>query len=101
LDSALQNRFSCSPKFARLLIEQPTSVERRPTTIETDALRLTRRQIRVLELIETGKSNKEIARSLNIETNTVKNHVHEILRRMSVHTRCEAAAKFRRITAHR
>lgn len=57
---------------------------------------LTSRQIRVLELIERGKTNKEIARQLNIETNTVKNHVQQILRRLSASSRIQAVAIYRR-----
>lgn len=57
---------------------------------------LTKRQIRILALIESGHSNKEISNKLNIETCTVKNHVHNILQRLEANSRCEAAAIFRR-----
>ena len=57
---------------------------------------LTKRQIRILSLIESGHSNKEISNKLNIETCTVKNHVHNILQRLEANSRCEAAAIFRR-----
>jgi DNA-binding NarL/FixJ family response regulator len=56
---------------------------------------LTRRQTIVMELIATGLSNKEIARQLNIELSTVKNHVHQILERLKVKSRLEACARFR------
>ena len=57
---------------------------------------LTSRQIKVVELIANGHSNKEIARKLNIQLSTVKNHVHQILDRMHVRNRCEAAAVYRK-----
>ncbi len=57
---------------------------------------LTHRQSCVLQLLESGKSNKEIAKTLGIEVTTVKNHVHTILDKLQVHSRCEAAALFRR-----
>ena len=57
---------------------------------------LTRRQSRVLELVELGQSNKQIALSLGIGLATVKNHVHSILQKLGVETRGEAAAVFRR-----
>ncbi|MFT5082086.1 MAG: two-component system nitrate/nitrite response regulator NarL [Lentisphaeria bacterium] len=60
---------------------------------------LTPQQTMVLNLIESGYTNKDIARKLNIETATVKNHVHQILQRMQVNTRGEAAAVLRRQTA--
>ena len=57
---------------------------------------LTSRQSSVLELMEMGQSNKQIARSLGIQLATVKNHVHEILDKLRVSSRCEAAAVMRR-----
>lgn len=56
---------------------------------------LTERQINVMELIENGFSNKEIARKLDIQLSTVKNHVHQILERLNVKSRCEAVAHYR------
>jgi len=56
---------------------------------------LTRRQSIVMQLIASGLSNKEIARKLNIELSTVKNHVHQILERLQVKSRLEASAQFR------
>ncbi len=57
---------------------------------------LTSRQSSVLQLLELGQTNKEIARTLGIEVATVKNHVHDILERLQVSNRCEAAALMRR-----
>lgn len=52
---------------------------------------LTRRQGEILEMIELGLSNKEIARNLHIGLGTVKNHVHNILERLNVRCRNQAA----------
>jgi two-component system nitrate/nitrite response regulator NarL len=52
---------------------------------------LTSRELEVVELIEQGLSNKEIATQLSIEVTTVKNHVHSILEKLKVHRRGEAA----------
>jgi two-component system, NarL family, nitrate/nitrite response regulator NarL len=49
-----------------------------------------------MRLIDQGLSNKEIGRRLSIETATVKNHVHNILEKLHVHRRGEAAAYARR-----
>jgi two-component system nitrate/nitrite response regulator NarL len=54
---------------------------------------LTPREAEILELIDQGLSNKEIARRLQIELPTVKNHVHHILEKLQVHRRGEAAAR--------
>ena len=56
---------------------------------------LTSKQLTIVKLVEQGMSNKEIARTLNIEVCTVKNHVHRILERLQVKNRCEAASWFR------
>ena len=52
---------------------------------------LTDRQVEVLRLLVEGKSNKEIARTLEITTPTVKLHVNQILRRLGARNRTEAA----------
>jgi DNA-binding NarL/FixJ family response regulator len=57
---------------------------------------LTRRQLQILRLIDQGLSNKEIAQRLSLGTSTVKNHVHDILDRLHVARRVEAAAHIRR-----
>jgi two-component system, NarL family, nitrate/nitrite response regulator NarL len=58
-------------------------------------LGLTARQRQILRLIEAGLSNKQIAQRLSLGTSTVKNHVHELLGRMGVGRRAEAAARIR------
>ena len=58
---------------------------------------LTSRQTRIVQLIENGMSNKAIARELGIQLATVKNHVHQILDRLNVKNRGEAAAVYRRM----
>ena len=62
------------------------------------ATRLTPREAQILDLIEEGLSNKEIGVRLCIEVATVKNHVHNILEKLNVRRRAEAAAHLRRAT---
>ncbi len=57
--------------------------------------RLTPREREVIALIDRGLSNKQIARALQIELPTVKNHVHAILEKLHVERRGEAAAAVR------
>ena len=63
--------------------------------------RLTSREREIVRLIDQGLSNKEIARDLGIEVATVKNHVHNILEKLQVHRRGEAAARVRGIGSRR
>lgn len=51
---------------------------------------LSDREIEVLERIAAGGSNKEIADSLGISTQTVKNHISSILRKLSLNDRTQA-----------
>jgi DNA-binding NarL/FixJ family response regulator len=49
------------------------------------------REMEILTLITRGVSNKEIARSLDISRQTVKNHMSSVLRKLSVEDRTQAA----------
>ncbi|GAB4210622.1 MAG: response regulator transcription factor [Roseiflexaceae bacterium] len=51
---------------------------------------LSDREIEVLERIASGGSNKEIADALGISTQTVKNHISSILRKLSLNDRTQA-----------
>jgi DNA-binding NarL/FixJ family response regulator len=52
---------------------------------------LSAREVQVLELIVRGLANKQIAYTLNIAEHTVKNHVKNILSKLGVHDRTQAA----------
>ena len=56
---------------------------------------LTAREAEVIALVDEGLSNKDIARRLQIEVPTVKNHVHNILEKVGATRRSEAAARVR------
>lgn len=55
---------------------------------------LTSREEEVLDLISEGCTNQEIADRLIIQCGTVKNHVHNILKKLEVNNRHEAATLF-------
>ncbi len=55
------------------------------------AIRMTSREKEVISLITDGMSNKEIATNLNIATFTVKSHVHNIMEKLSLHSRLQIA----------
>lgn len=54
---------------------------------------LTTREVEILNWVEQGKSNNEIAQILSISHLTVKNHVQKILRKLDVQNRAQAVAK--------
>ncbi len=54
-------------------------------------VRLTRRETQVLRHVALGLSNKEIGRSLGISIETVKEHVQNILRKVKLNDRTQAA----------
>jgi two-component system NarL family response regulator len=53
---------------------------------------LTNRELEILTFLAEGKSNKLIARKLNISEGTVKTHVKSILEKLDATSRTEAAA---------
>src|SRR5829696_3145605 len=70
-------------EFTRLSIEQVQEFEGAP--------QLTDREVEVLRLVARGLANREIADDLTISENTVKNHVRNILEKLHLHSRVEAA----------
>ncbi len=83
----------CSPRLAATLLSRVTALAGDAPQSTT---RLTQREREISSLLEAGLSNKEIARRLYIELPTVKNHVHNILRKVGASRRGEAAALLRR-----
>lgn len=75
-------------ELKQLLIELDGGNLARPETIYAD---LTQRELEVLRLLGQEKSNQEIAQALTIELGTVKNHVHNLLRKLDVCSRKHAA----------
>jgi two-component system, NarL family, nitrate/nitrite response regulator NarL len=87
---------------ARLSPQVGAQLLERVAALAADSLRafesteLTVREVQILELVQDGLSNKEIAARLQIELPTVKNHVHSILTKLGVRSRAQAAARKRR-----
>jgi DNA-binding NarL/FixJ family response regulator len=94
LASAMRDEFLCSPRDAAALCHQVALLSRNGHA-GPDGTALSRRELQIARLIDRGLSNKEIARQLGIQATTVKNHVHNILDKLKVHRRGEAAACLR------
>src|SRR5512135_2101923 len=67
-----------------------------PGPVDFDGLGLTAREREVITLLIQGLTQKEIARTLVISSNTVGTHIQRILLKLGVHTRAQAVAKVAR-----
>ncbi len=91
--AAYNNEALVSPPIAAALmsyVAELVGFDPTPTPDETAAQPLTRREREVLTLVQQGLTNQEIAATLVIELGTVKNHVHNILRKLNVNSRRDA-----------
>ena len=89
IESVERGELLCTPRVAASLLHRVQWLSRYGEP--APAQHLTYREREVLQLIDQGFSNKEIARALCIELGTVKNHVHSILNKLKVARRSEAA----------
>jgi two-component system nitrate/nitrite response regulator NarL len=95
IQSAGRDEMLCSPRIAATLVRRVAALAADAGRTQSEAL-LTSRELEIVGLIDEGLSNKEIASRLLIEVPTVKNHVHNILEKLHVRRRADAAAAFRR-----
>ena len=64
-----------------------------PTTLSSSATDLTNREREVYELLAEGRTNREIGSALFISEFTAKTHVANVLRKLGVRSRTQAALK--------
>ena len=85
-----QGQSLISPSMAMKLIDEFNKISRseQQQVVHTE---LTKREIEVLKLVAQGMNNREIGRRLFISENTVKNHVRNILEKLHLHSRMDAA----------
>lgn len=89
IKAAADGQVQLSPRAAARLMREV----RTPENPET----LTERETDVLRLLAQGKANKEIAHELSIGEKTVKTHVSNILSKLNVSSRTQAALHAARI----
>lgn len=87
----LRGEVTCTDRMAARLFDRVAKLSLAAGT-PIEAPSLTPRERDIVDLIDRGFSNKEIARSLKIGLPTVKNHVHRVLEKLNVRRRGEAAA---------
>ncbi len=86
LDPAIAN-------IAFKIFRQPNLGDDEINGVQAPDVRLSERELEVLTLLVEGKSNAEIAQVLVISPHTAREHVTNILQKLSVHDRVQAAVK--------
>jgi DNA-binding NarL/FixJ family response regulator len=92
IETVHRGELLCTPRMAATLFRRLES-RARGDAQPPQAVTLTAREREVLRLVDGGLSNKEIAVRLNIEVSTVKHHVHNVLDKLHVTSRTQAAAR--------
>jgi DNA-binding NarL/FixJ family response regulator len=80
-----------SPQIAAKMLQRLRAQSSSRDAEETIRAELSAREIEVLKLIANGKDNAEIARELFISPKTVKNHISNILMKLQIQNRIQAA----------
>jgi len=83
IKAAAQGQVQLSPKAAARLMREVAAPDRPEA--------LSEREVEVLRLLARGRANKEIARDLSIAEKTVKTHVSNILGKLNLTDRTQAA----------
>lgn len=88
----------CCPAYTvRLLSAIEMEVDRPPLMIQPLVESLSERELQVLRLVASGKSNQEIADELVIALGTVKRHVYNIFGKLNVRSRTQCTARAREL----
>lgn len=99
VESAVRGELYCPPRVSFTLLRRVGALAaqiKAEERAEGPLSALTSREWEIIELVDQGMSNKEIARHQGIELTTAKNHVHNILNKLHVHKRINAATWYRR-----
>lgn len=91
LESIWRGEAPLSGAMAAKILEEFTRPDLRSAQESEVRNELTSREIDVLELVAEGKTNKEIASTLVIAENTVKIHLRNILEKLHLQNRIQAA----------
>jgi DNA-binding NarL/FixJ family response regulator len=82
----------CPASLCKILFQHVArEMTGKPEVKEASGPSLTRRERQLVDLVTQGMTNKEIASSLHLAEQTVKNHVHNILRKTGARDRLEVS----------
>lgn len=87
--SVAQGQAACPPSYTRVLFDYVAASVKAPSQTVTATWELTRREQQLIPLISRGLTNKEIANTLNLSEQTVKNHIHRMMRKMRSSSRLD------------
>ncbi|HET8691703.1 MAG TPA: response regulator transcription factor [Steroidobacteraceae bacterium] len=82
---------------ARLFARRAPAVDFEPNERARESLGITDRELDVLRLLAAGRSNKEIARQLEVSPNTVKTHVARLFGKLGAGRRTAAVRSAREL----
>jgi DNA-binding NarL/FixJ family response regulator len=91
IQAAAAGESRISPQIASKLLQRLRSQTASEDAAETIRTELSDREIEVLKLIANGQDNAQIARELFISPKTVKNHISNILMKLQIENRIQAA----------
>jgi DNA-binding NarL/FixJ family response regulator len=91
IQSAAVGESLISPTIAAKVLERVRASTASPDAAEAIRAELSEREIQVLKLIANGKDNAQIAGDLHISPKTVKNHISNILMKLQIENRIQAA----------
>ena len=91
IGSAARGESLISPHIAAKVLQRVRATSAQPDIAETIRAELSGREIEVLKLIANGKDNALIAAELHISPKTVKNHISNILMKLQIDNRIQAA----------
>ncbi|HVP74756.1 MAG TPA: response regulator transcription factor [Gaiellaceae bacterium] len=91
IQAASRGESLISPAIAAKVLQRVRATRAQPETASTIKAELSGREIDVLKLIANGKDNALIAAELHISPKTVKNHISNILTKLQIDNRIQAA----------
>ena len=91
INAASRGESLISPNIAAKVLQRVRATSTQPEIANTIRAELSDREIEVLKLIANGKDNAVIAGELHISPKTVKNHISNILMKLQIDNRIQAA----------